>query len=134
MLRRISLLIAISGMITARREGVAQPRTSDDALSNPALATFVRDLREARGSQLREVWLFGSRARGESNVESDYDVCVVVDANAEQAERVVSAESYEILDRYEDLISGRVYDLEEWERSLNTPLGWNIRKEGVRLL
>jgi predicted nucleotidyltransferase len=121
-------------MITARREGVAQPRTSDDALSNPVLATFVRDLREALGAQLREVWLFGSRARGESNVESDYDVCVVVDANPEQAERVVSAESYEILDRYEDLISGPVYDLEEWERSLNTPLGWNIRKEGMRLL
>ncbi|NBC29905.1 MAG: hypothetical protein GVY29_07925, partial [Spirochaetes bacterium] len=55
-------------------------------------------------------------------------------ANAEQAERVVSAESYEILDRYEDLISGPVYDREEWGRSLNTPLGWNIRKEGVRLL
>jgi predicted nucleotidyltransferase len=121
-------------MITARREGLAQPRTSDDALSNPVLATFVRDLREALGAQLREVWLFGSRARGESNAESDYDVCVVVDANAEQAERVVSAESYEILDRYEDLISGPVYDREEWERSLNTPLGWNIRKEGVRLL
>ena len=113
---------------------MAQPRTSDDALSNPVLATFVQDLQETPGVELREVWLFGSRARGESNVESDYDVCVVVDSNAEQAERIVSAESYEILDRYEDLISGPVYDREEWERSLSTPLGWTIRKEGVRLL
>jgi hypothetical protein len=41
----------------------------------------------------------------------------VVEANAEQAEGVVSAESYEILDRYEELISGPVYDREQWERS-----------------
>ena len=113
---------------------MAQPHTSYDALSDPVLATFVRDLQDALGAHLRGVWLFGSRARGKSNVESDYDVCVVVDGNAEQAERIVSATSYEILDRYEDLIGGPVYDGEEWKHSLNTPLGWNIRKDGVRLL
>lgn len=113
---------------------MAQPHTSNDALSDPVVATFVQGLQDTLGTQLREVWLFGFRARGESSAESDYDVCVVVDATAEQAERVVSTRSYEILDRYEDLIGGTVYDREEWQRSLNTPLGWNIRKEGVRLV
>jgi hypothetical protein len=42
---------------------MAQPRTSDDALSSPVLATFVQDLQETPGAQLREVWLFGSHAR-----------------------------------------------------------------------
>ena len=69
-----------------------------------------------------------------SCAESDYDVCVVVDVDTEEAERVVSAKSYEILDRYENLIGGPVYDQEEWRHSTNTPLGWNFRREGVRLL
>ncbi len=113
---------------------MAHLRTSHDALSDPVIATFVRNLQEALGTTLREVWLFGSRARGECNAESDYDVCVVVDADAEVAERVVSTQSYEILDRYEDLIGGPLYDQKEWRHSMNTPLGWNIRREGVRLL
>lgn len=113
---------------------MSHPHTSHDALSDPVIATFVHNLQEALGAKLREVWLFGSRARGETNAESDYDVCVVVDVDTEEAERVVSAKSYEILDRYENLIGGPVYDQEEWRHSMNTPLGWNIRREGVRLL
>jgi predicted nucleotidyltransferase len=113
---------------------MAHPHTSHDALSDPVVATFVQNLREALGRRLREIWLFGSKARGESSAESDYDVCVVVDSDTEEAERVVSAKSFEILDRFEDLIGGPVYDQEEWRHSMNTPLGWNFRREGVRLL
>ena len=113
---------------------MSHPQVSCDALSDPVIATFVRNLQEALGANLREVWLFGSRARGECNAESDYDGWVVVDADAEEAERVVSTQSYEILDRYEDLIGGPLYDQKEWRHSMNTPLGWNIRREGVRLL
>jgi hypothetical protein len=113
---------------------MAHPSTSHNALSDPVIETFVHDLRDALGPRLREVWLFGSRARGETRQESDYDVCVVVDSNVEEAERIVSAVSYAILDRYEDLIGGPVYNREQWERSSQTPLGWNIRREGVRLL
>jgi len=113
---------------------MAHSHRSQDALSDPVIATFVQNVQEALGAGLREVWLFGSRARGKGTAESDYDVCVVVDSDAEEAERVVSAQSYEMLDRFEDLIGGPVYDQEEWRHSMNTPLGWNIRREGVRLL
>lgn len=41
---------------------------------------LVRRLAEALGARLRSVWLYGSRARGESpHPESDIDVLVVVD-------------------------------------------------------
>ena len=108
--------------------------SSYDPLSDPVIAAFLQYLQRAIGENLREVWLFGSRARGESTTDSDYDVCIVVDADSRETERVVSATSYEILDEYEDLIGGPVYDQEEWRQSMDTPLGWNIRREGVRLL
>ena len=40
----------------------------------------VRDLRFAFGERLRSVWLYGSRARGETpHAESDVDLLVVLD-------------------------------------------------------
>lgn len=56
-----------------------------------------------------------------------------MDADSKETERVVSATSYAILDQYEDLIGGPVYDQEEWRHSMDTPLDWSIRREGVRL-
>jgi predicted nucleotidyltransferase len=44
-----------------------------------ALERFARALRERFGGRVREVKLFGSRARGEANEEGDVDVLVVVD-------------------------------------------------------
>lgn len=44
-----------------------------DAVIGPLLARIV-----ARWHP-RQVWLFGSRARGEANAESDWDLFVVVD-------------------------------------------------------
>lgn len=77
--------------------------------------------------------LFGTRTTDECGEEADCDMRVGV-ADSKETERVVSATSCEILDKYEDLIGGPVYDQEERRRSMNTPLGWSIRREGVRLL
>ena len=63
---------------------MAHPHTSHDAFSDPVIATLVQNLQEALGAKLWEVWLFGSRAQGESSAESDYDVFVVMDADAEE--------------------------------------------------
>lgn len=45
-----------------------------------ALDVFVRDVRAAYGARLREVRLYGSRARGDADDQSDIDVLVVLDA------------------------------------------------------
>ena len=52
-----------------------------DALSPAArnhLATFKREVEEALPGQVARVTLFGSRARGDAEEDSDYDVAVFV--------------------------------------------------------
>ncbi len=48
-------------------------------LPDPLAAAVAADLRELYGSRLREVVLFGSRARGDHTEESDLDLLVVLD-------------------------------------------------------
>jgi hypothetical protein len=45
-----------------------------------SLAEYRRLLEDAFGPRLRSVRLFGSRARGDADVDSDADVSVIVDA------------------------------------------------------
>jgi predicted nucleotidyltransferase len=45
-----------------------------------AVAEFVKHARTLLGEALLEIWLFGSRARGEGNPDSDVDLLLVVTA------------------------------------------------------
>ena len=46
---------------------------------NALLQTATKRIREATGPELRQIILFGSRARDDSTEESDYDLLIVVD-------------------------------------------------------
>lgn len=48
---------------------------------------FVAMLRDALGEDLRAVWLYGSRARGERHPESDVDLLVIAEGGHERYER-----------------------------------------------
>jgi hypothetical protein len=50
-----------------------------DAPADPAVLRFRAGLNELYGPRLRRVVLFGSRARDEARVESDYDVAVFLE-------------------------------------------------------
>ena len=63
-------------------------------LQDAALAEIVRRLVEAY--QPERVYLFGSKARGDAGVNSDYDLMVVVPEDA-PAERRRSRLAYEVL-------------------------------------
>lgn len=50
----------------------------------PALAEFVKRLRQVLSTHILDVRLFGSEARGEATAESDIDVLVVVQPDADR--------------------------------------------------
>ncbi len=52
---------------------------SEAALSDPILARLKRELAALYGPRLKQVLLYGSRARGDFQEDSDYDVLVVLE-------------------------------------------------------
>jgi predicted nucleotidyltransferase len=49
---------------------------------------FASRLREAVGDDLRALWLYGSRARGETHAESDVDLLVIADGGRDRYQRI----------------------------------------------
>jgi uncharacterized protein len=98
------------------------------------LVAFKRDVEAALPLNVREVLLFGSRARGDAKKSSDYDVAVVLQG----------LEASTMIDRrlsnlaYPYLMQGvhiRPVSLsaEQMERGSGVPLAWSISREGVVL-
>lgn len=45
---------------------------------------FASRLEQALGDDLRALWLYGSRARGEAHEESDIDLLLIADGGSER--------------------------------------------------
>jgi predicted nucleotidyltransferase len=100
-----------------------------------ALKEFVERVRDALGNNLVEVRLFGSKATGEDQLESDIDVLVAVEDGGVEVEDEVLDIAFDINLKHEVYISPRVID----RATLADPV-WSITfflkaiaKEGIRL-
>jgi len=75
--------------------------------------------------------LFGSRARGEADEQSDYDLVVIKHTDRPFLERLRDMVPYLVkLARPVEIL---VYTPEEFERMSETGLGWIVTQEGVTL-
>ncbi|HBG26369.1 MAG: hypothetical protein A2Y10_11420 [Planctomycetes bacterium GWF2_41_51] len=83
-----------------------------------------------------EIYLFGSRARGEAQEFSDYDILIIVDQNADLklSEKILD-QIYPIELETEAMISFVVQNRKEWESPLSRamPFHKNIKREGIRI-
>lgn len=95
--------------------------------------TFATELRERLGPRVRQILLFGSRARGDAGEGSDYDMLVVVDQRTPELRAIVLDVERGLMDRYGVLVSTVLRSGEEWQRSQVFPLARNIMREGVAL-
>ena len=102
-------------------------------VEDPVLQTFVELLQSKLGPRLREVWLFGSRARGDHDEQSDYDVLVVATGELKEARAIVADADYQILTTYNELIGSIVYTPEIWQKSKHGPLGMNVLAQGRQI-
>ncbi len=100
-----------------------------------ALRAFVACLKSEYSNQLTRVVLFGSKARGDYDAESDLDVLVLVKSDDWHLHDRIVTESSPVSLKYGALISPKVVGpaLYQNMRRLRSHLLENIQKEGVIL-
>ena len=73
-------------------------------------ASMVRDKFPAA-----KIWAYGSRVRGDATVESDLDVCVVVDKLDDESDSAIMEIAWQIGFKNDVIISTVTYSKEEFE-------------------
>jgi predicted nucleotidyltransferase len=105
----------------------------EQVLIDPVIVDCATQLKQALGERLRELWLYGSRARGEARPDSDYDLLVLLDRDAaELRERILDVQ-VEMLDRHDALVTILLHTQDDWRQQQGYPLAINIAREAVRL-
>jgi predicted nucleotidyltransferase len=100
---------------------------------DPIVREFADRVRTALGPHLKELILFGSRARGDARPDSDYDVLVVVDERTGQERESVLDVTADLLTKHGALFGCLYRSVDEWRRLEGFPLQMNIAREGVAL-
>jgi predicted nucleotidyltransferase len=95
---------------------------------DPSLEELVRLLQDYDPER---IILFGSRARGDADEHSDYDLIVIKRTTRPFLQRMRDMVPYLVaFGRPAEIL---VYTPEEFERMRETGLGWLVRREGVTL-
>jgi len=82
---------------------------------------------------IRQLILFGSRARGEADPDSDYDLLAIVDQVTHPLKAEISRLAGDFLYDYNILLSLLPVEEVRYNDDLYEPLFINIRREGVIL-
>ena len=106
---------------------------TENSTVNTVLGETVAFYLQRYGEQLVQVWLYGSKARGDYNESSDMDIMIIVDEDA-SIDKEVDTDKYNmvmsILERYDELLSIMTYTVTDFNSDA-IPLHRNIKREGV---
>jgi predicted nucleotidyltransferase len=94
---------------------------------------LLEELRQQLGPHLKQVVLFGSRARGDSSPDSDYDCSLVMDQLPPTTDAIIGDITGQFLYRYDVLLSLFPIPEKQYQQRTYDPFLMNIRKEGAVL-
>ena len=99
-----------------------------------ALVHFVAEVQAAYGSRLDRVVLYGSRARGDADLDSDVDALVVLDDCADfwVEHRRIGDIAIRASEGAETIVSAMPIGRRDFEQQ-DSPLLLNVRREGVQI-
>lgn len=100
---------------------------------NEKIIFFSGAVKERLRGSIREIILFGSRARGDAHEGSDYDFAVIVAERNKHTVEMIREIEVEFINRFDELSSSLIYSEKEWQRRKTLPIGINIEREGIRL-
>ncbi|RME86709.1 MAG: nucleotidyltransferase domain-containing protein [Anaerolineae bacterium] len=98
-----------------------------------ALQEFVAYLHKATLGAVERVALFGSKARGDSERDSDIDVLVILKEEDRQVRREILRRAARLSLEYDVLLSPRVIGRKRWEELQGFSLYQNVQREAVDL-
>jgi len=110
-----------------------QASPNPNAAGDPILLEFSALMRAALGPRLHRLVLFGSRARGEAHLGSDYDVLIVVDRAPAALRQMVLDVEVHMLDAHGALFASVLRSRQQWEEAQGFPFAINIAREGLPL-
>ncbi len=105
------------------------------ATERRVLTDFAAFLRQRFGDRVRDVRLFGSRARGEGNEDSDLDVLAVVDDLTNQERREVWDRTGDVMTEDHVIVGGLTMSTAAWRNLCARELRivGEIERDGVPL-
>lgn len=100
-----------------------------------AISGFVKNLRQRFAPMIREIILFGSKVRGNSEKYSDIDILIVLDSMSWEIKKVISELAAQENIKHKVLITTIRYNVHTWESPVVklSPFGKAVREEGIRL-
>jgi uncharacterized protein (UPF0332 family)/predicted nucleotidyltransferase len=109
------------------------PKPQDAKVKDEILAIFVQSIRNQLDDRLKQVILFGSRARGDHTPDSDYDCLVVLDEISPEVKDIIDEIAGELLYRYNTVFSIFPISEKKYRQQTYDPLLMNVRREGIIL-
>ncbi len=99
-----------------------------------ALRQLKRELEELYGERLKGLYLFGSRARGDAEPDSDVDVAVVLDGSEPPPDdrQRLSEITADLSLEADACILTSVIGLDDWD-AIGSTFIWNVRRDAVPL-
>jgi uncharacterized protein len=125
-----SFLKPVSGILFHNQTAVG---ACGDEMTDPVLDRLRRDLKRIYEDRVESVVLFGSRARGQAGITSDYDVAVFLrgyTGGLDEVDRLADL-SWDIQKETGAVVCPLPFPAEEIHK--NTILMTNIRRDGVPL-
>jgi hypothetical protein len=98
-----------------------------------ALQEFVTYLRTTLANQIESVALFGSKARGDSEQESDIDVLVILTGEDRELRREILRQAACISLKHDVILSSRVIGAVRWEKMRGFSLYENVQHDAAGL-
>ena len=98
------------------------------------IAKFIRDSKDLK-ERIEEIYLFGSRAKGEERPDSDYDLLIIVNQPDKEFREKVYEIVLDVLLETGKLLSLKILSSEEFRKlsRLRTPFIENVLKEGIKI-
>jgi len=100
-----------------------------------AVLEFKKEVLEKLGNNVREITLFGSKARGDYTAGSDVDLLVVIKEEDRWMKREIIDVSTDVLFKLDVFISPKVMSEKHYLNLLRLQTGFikNIQREGIKI-